>query len=274
MTPKATPVAQIQGGELLLHQQQHQQQNSFVPFLCGALTPTSSATPLQTPHGECLEIANTLPDLWVTKWVDYSSKYGIAYAFSDGTIGVYFNDSTKMVLTPDGNVFDYVTRRTQERNEERTTHTFDSYPDDLRKKVTLLKHFKSYLVNGPSEKREGATFGESTLPPPQQRIPVRFQAGEAPFIKKWTRNKHAIMFQLSNKIVQVIFFDKTEAVLSSKAQTCTYVDKKGNVSSYHLSNVLDVSHPELSKRLKYTKEILINLLGTRNVDLAGAAAQE
>eukprot|EP00959_Pyramimonas_sp_CCMP1952_P273290 5712287-Pyramimonas_sp.AAC.1 len=28
-------------------------------------------------------------------------------------------------------------------------------------------------------------------------------AREAPYVKKWTRNRHAIMFQLSNKIVQV-----------------------------------------------------------------------
>ena len=49
-------------------------------------------------------------------------------------------------------------------------------------------------------------------------------------MKKWTRNKHAIMFQLSNKVVQVIFFDKTEAVLSSKLHTVTYVDKRGQAS--------------------------------------------
>ena len=61
------------------------------------------------------------------------------------------------------------------------------------------------------------------------------------------------MFQLSNKIVQVIFFDKTEAVLSSKLHTVTYVDKKGQVQSYPLTNAFDVPSPELAKRLRYTK---------------------
>lgn len=33
----------------------------------------------------------------VKKWIDYSSKYGIGYALSNNMIGVYFNDSTKML---------------------------------------------------------------------------------------------------------------------------------------------------------------------------------
>lgn len=90
-------------------------------------------------------------------------------------------------------------------------------------------------------------------------------AGQAPYVKKWTKDKHAIMFQLSNKIVQVIFFDKTEAVLSSKSHMITYFDKKGTVCSYPLSNVLDVPSAELAKRLRYTKDILVNLLGARGI---------
>lgn len=36
--------------------------------------------------------------VFVKKWVDYSSKYGLGYLLSDGTTGIYFNDSTKMCL--------------------------------------------------------------------------------------------------------------------------------------------------------------------------------
>lgn len=217
------------------------------------------------------ELAAAMPELWVVKWVDYSSKYGVGYILSDGSIGVYFNDSTKIVLTPEGNQFDYVTRRTQEKPEIRTTHTFEEYPEDLKKKVTLLRHFKNYMHADILEKKDGATVGESGLPHPQQRPQLSYDPGQVPYVKKWTRNKHAIMFQLSNKIVQVVFFDKTEAVLSSKSHTVTYVDKRGQVCSYPLSNVLDVPSPELAKRLRYTKDILVNLLGTRTAELPGVA---
>ncbi len=36
------------------------------------------------------------------------------------------------------------------------------------------------------------------------------------YVKKWMKTKHAIMFRLSNKIVQVNFTDKTEILLSSE----------------------------------------------------------
>lgn len=207
------------------------------------------------------------PELWVTKWVDYSSKYGVGYILSDGSIGVYFNDSTKIMLVPDGNQFDYITRRTQERPETRTTHSFEDYPEDLKKKVTLLRHFKNYMHSDIIEKKDGAVPGESGLTLPTMRQQRPYEPGQVPYVKKWTRNRYAIMFQLSNKIVQVVFFDKTEAVLSSRSHTVTYVDKRGQISAYPLSNVLDVPNPELAKRLRYTKDILVNLMGPRNGDL-------
>ena len=40
--------------------------------------------------------------VWVSKWVDYSDKYGFGYQLSDDTIGVIFNDLTKLLLLVDG----------------------------------------------------------------------------------------------------------------------------------------------------------------------------
>ena len=41
------------------------------------------------------------PIVWVSKWVDYSDKYGFGYALSDESIGVVFNDLTKLLLLAD-----------------------------------------------------------------------------------------------------------------------------------------------------------------------------
>lgn len=43
--------------------------------------------------------------VYVKKWVDYSSKYGLGYLLSDGTTGIYFNDSTKMIIDETGQYF-------------------------------------------------------------------------------------------------------------------------------------------------------------------------
>jgi len=41
-------------------------------------------------------------EIYVKKWVDYSSKYGLGYLLSNGKIGVFFNDSTKIILDSAG----------------------------------------------------------------------------------------------------------------------------------------------------------------------------
>jgi len=50
--------------------------------------------------------------------------------------------------------------------------------------------------------------------------------GPIVYVKKWMRTKHAIMFRLSNKIVQVSFQDHTEILLNSESRLVTYVNKK------------------------------------------------
>ena len=39
--------------------------------------------------------------IYISKWVDYSNKYGLGYQLTNGSVGVLFNDGTKMVLAPD-----------------------------------------------------------------------------------------------------------------------------------------------------------------------------
>lgn len=40
------------------------------------------------------------PIIWISKWVDYSDKYGFGYQLSDESVGVMFNDMTKLVMLP------------------------------------------------------------------------------------------------------------------------------------------------------------------------------
>ncbi len=96
--------------------------------------------------------------MWVKKWVDYSTKYGLGYLLSNGATGVFFNDSTKIILDPRGHHFDYLERRPSDKQDIMTSHTLTEYPKELQKKVTLLQHFRSYLEG--DTKPSSATGGE------------------------------------------------------------------------------------------------------------------
>lgn len=41
------------------------------------------------------------PIQFVVKWIDYSNKYGFGFQLSDRSVGVLFNDYTKIGLSPD-----------------------------------------------------------------------------------------------------------------------------------------------------------------------------
>ena len=203
------------------------------------------------------------PDTWVKKWVDYSSKYGLGYLLSNGFSGVFFNDSSKIILNPKTNLFFYIERRTSDRQEVIVNHKLDDYPKELQKKVTLLQHFKNYLegdnnTNNKNEEKDKEKDKEEENSENKKDEDI----AEKPFtyVKKWMRTRHAIMFRLSNKIVQVCFQDHTEIILSSESRIVTYVNKKGERSTYPLSSALENSNYEMTKRLKYTKDILTHML--------------
>ncbi len=205
------------------------------------------------------------PDTWVKKWVDYSSKYGLGYLLSNGFSGVFFNDSSKIILNPNTQQFFYIERRVSDKQEIINSHTMDNYPKELQKKVTLLNHFKNYL-EGESGSNEPSsnTPGQENNDENKEKDDKKDQAvsNDKPFtyVKKWMRTRHAIMFRLSNKIVQVCFQDKTEIILSSESRVVTYCNKKGERMTYPLSTALEMSNYEMTKRLKYTKDILTHML--------------
>jgi len=39
--------------------------------------------------------------LYISKWVDYSNKYGFGFQLSDNSVGIMFNDDTRMLLGAD-----------------------------------------------------------------------------------------------------------------------------------------------------------------------------
>ena len=212
------------------------------------------------------------PRRYVARYVDYTSKYGMGFLLNDGSAGVYFNDSTKSVLESDGDAFLYIERKKDERDDNNSggsspggakpqelimqTHTLSNYPDSLKKKVTLLTHFRNYLI----EQQKKADKDGQSPPMPTSFPDEASSAADLVYVKKWMQTRHAILFRLSDHTVQVVFFDQTEVLLTTDTRFITYVDKQRRRTTYSLTDELVGSSNEMEKRLKYTKEILQQLL--------------
>ncbi|GKY93285.1 hypothetical protein MPSEU_000296000 [Mayamaea pseudoterrestris] len=197
------------------------------------------------------------PRKWVTRYVDYTAKYGLGFLLNDQCSGVYFNDSTKTVLDAHSETFQYIERRKTEDSGRAEalieTYTLSKYPESLKKKVTLLKHFQSYLMEH-HKGTEDDVIPTSSTP----HLPTNFV-----FVKKWLRTKHAILFRLSNQTVQVVFYDQTELLITPDERYITYVDKNRERTTYNFTSDLVASSTDMEKRLRYTKDIITQLITGR-----------
>ena len=211
----------------------------------------------------------TPPPLWIVQWVDYTTKYGMGYLLNTGQAGVYFNDATKIICTSSSKKFHYI-----ERSSSRTpgalqwsVHGLLDYDEKLKKKVTLLEHFNSYL-QAQSEKSSSLSDPLAIClksHPSSSHLSSRQNSNEhlMIYVRKWIKTRHAVLFCLTNESVQVNFYDLTRIMISQGGQQVTYVDKNGILSQWTLNQLMKMERNDVMKRLKYSRDILSQMLGAR-----------
>ena len=80
------------------------------------------------------------------------------------------------------------------------------------------------------------------------------------------KTNHSILFRLSNKVIQVNFTDKTQIHLNPNLKTLMYINKKSEKKYYELKTAMESNDHEMSKRLKYTKELLTRIYKAKHPD--------
>ncbi|CAB3402676.1 unnamed protein product [Caenorhabditis bovis] len=188
-----------------------------------------------------------LPVFWISKWVDYSDKYGIGYQLCDNSVGVLFNDNSRIMLDEAGNELTYI----EKNNKEHYYSMNSALPASLNKKVTLLKYFRSYMNDHLLKAGEG----------------LAERAGDdlarLPTLRVWFRTKSAIVLHLSNGTVQINFFnDHIKMMMCPLMQAVTFIDQQKRMLVYKFSNLQVNGCPEkYLHRIKYAKAMIERLMG-------------
>ena len=86
--------------------------------------------------------------------------------------------------------FDYITSRRQGTVYVRKSYTVEMYPEELKSKVYLLKHFERYIMD--------RLYGEYDY----TFEDVGREKGME-WVQKYLRMKHVIVFKLSHDVLQV-----------------------------------------------------------------------
>ncbi|XP_076276302.1 serine/threonine-protein kinase PLK1 isoform X1 [Lasioglossum baleicum] len=182
--------------------------------------------------------------LFITKWIDYSNKYGLSFQLSDKSVGVLFNDNTKISYTHDRRRVEYMTTE----DELTRYNKEEDVPPILQEKLELLQRFTQYMDNYMTE---GGEIKEYRSAPKQSKNVC------IPRMRKWLRTDKTIVMELTVPLLQVNFFeDHTKLVVSqespSRGYLITYIDTSRQTSSYWLSDIRDFGCTnDLYERLYY-----------------------
>ncbi|KAJ8916191.1 hypothetical protein NQ315_016330 [Exocentrus adspersus] len=159
------------------------------------------------------------PMIWVSKWVDYSDKYGFGYQLSDEGVGVMFNDTTKLIMLPNGINVHYV-----DKEGEEFYMTMDDYPKQYDKKMKLLSYFSRYMR-------------EHLLKTGASVVKEIDYMSRTPHLHQWCRSTSAVLMQLNNGTVQMNFHDHTKIIMCPLMAAITYIDEDKSFRTFRFSSI-------------------------------------
>ena len=213
------------------------------------------------------------PEVYVTKWVDYSSKYGLGYLLSNGFTGVYLNDCTKILFNSITNTINYVERKMTDEKDMIYSFNINGAPKELHKKILIFQNFKKYFdeeIKADREKEEkkeeeklkmcktAKKKVKKQLEKSNTNVGIQPQPSDSVFVRKWMKTKQAIIFRLSDKTIQFGFKDNTEIIFYK--DNISYKNKKGEVNIFTIDDALNSTNFEMTKRIKYAQNILTKMI--------------
>ncbi|PUU73264.1 hypothetical protein B9Z19DRAFT_1035320 [Tuber borchii] len=171
--------------------------------------------------------------VFITKWVDYTNKYGVAYILTDGTCTAMFNDNTSFVVDSIGgervefitqsyasdSSQDTVYRRLQTKmevlNEKKRTSK------GLARKMQMWKRFKNYMKTDLETVEQWSVERDSVIREPT----VGGDDYGMLFVTHYTRLKRCALFRFSDGSFQLNFIDHTKLIVSSGGRTIRMITK-------------------------------------------------
>lgn len=184
------------------------------------------------------------PVIWISKWVDYSDKYGFGYQLSDDGVGVMFNDGTRLIMLANCFNIHYINREGDE-----LYYTVKEYPNELDKKMRLMNFFLKYMNDHLMK------AGSSVAVKPCDAM------SRIPYMHQWFRTQSAVVMQLTNGTVQINFLDHTKIIMCPLMAAVTYIDTEKNFKTYRFQTIQENGCCKgLAKNLAYAYEKLLLML--------------
>uniref|UniRef100_A0A8C3RZK5 Polo kinase n=1 Tax=Chelydra serpentina TaxID=8475 RepID=A0A8C3RZK5_CHESE len=129
------------------------------------------------------------PVLWVTRWVDYSNKYGFGYLLSDGSTGALLADGTHLALCLRPPRVCYCPGR-----GEAVSFPRSAVPASLATKMGTLLFFSQYMQQKLLEVRPRGSAGRRVTRPPLSAPQVNFYRDHTKLLLSRPGGGHLLTF--------------------------------------------------------------------------------
>ncbi|XP_063795519.1 serine/threonine-protein kinase PLK3 [Pseudophryne corroboree] len=196
---------------------------------------------MPTGEGKATPLSRHDNFVWVSKWVDYSNKYGFGYQLSNRCIGVLFNNGTHMVLPAN--------RRNVHYNLTNSRHfvfPVTAVPEQLQGQMNVLQYFATYMEKNLMKGGDLPCHDEGSQP--------------LLLLLQWVKTEHALLMLFNNGTLQVNFYNDHTKLILSKPQDVylvTYINRDRNSQTFLLNSLQQSGcSSDMFHRLKYTLKLL------------------
>uniref|UniRef100_A0A665W602 Serine/threonine-protein kinase PLK n=1 Tax=Echeneis naucrates TaxID=173247 RepID=A0A665W602_ECHNA len=191
---------------------------------------------------------------WVTKWVDYSNKYGFGYQLSDHTVGVLFNNGTHMSLLPDRKTIHYYAELGQ-----CSVFPTCEVPEHFLGQVTVLN--KTVLYHSSFLSCNLFILLAVTFLLYFNLLNMTDAHMPRLYLLQWLKSDRALMMLFNDGTFQVNFYhDHTKIILCCQRDEymLTYINEDRVSKTFKLSSLLTSGCPtDLRERMVYSLNMLL-----------------
>ena len=141
--------------------------------------------------------------VFVSKWVDYTNRFGFVYKLSDGSIGVLFNDTTKLGIHIGGFV-EFTDKRGKYLSFGKDENCNSYMLPELRSRIEKLDAYIKYM----DEYLNDTVIEDEVL-----EIVSTGHKTKVPQLKRWHRTSTSIGMEFSSNLIQINFKEEHVKIL-------------------------------------------------------------
>ena len=202
----------------------------------------------------------------ISKYFDYSSKFGFVYFINNEYIAICFNDFSNIIKKVPENISEKNIYLYYEKDGQPYTFLndieLDNYLKNQNTSRDIIKKFQIFQKIVEKHQKDFDKCREIK----NDFIHVDFNNNDGYnkifFIKKFLISKNGVLFRLSNKLIQIFFNDDTEISFSTETTKFLYINQDRKEINRDIQDAINGNDKELINKIKISKNLLIYFVKT------------